>query len=872
MRTFSILCVGSLLAIALASGASAQEQKQGPKKVLAQLLKDIKETKDPARQVQAAMELAEFGADAKPALGDLIAALQSKHDDAQLTEDLRLNAAIAIGKIGKPAVPALRELLGGTNKDARFYAIWALGWVGPDAADAAPDLIKAMADKDDNIRRKAAYSLGRIAASPKKTIDVLLAAFKDPHEDVRQAASDALAKFGKDAVPGLLEALKDTDVKVRLQAARAVHEMGTDAKDAAPLLRDLLLAKDSGNEVNDYAQALSKLGKAGVPALIDAFKDDRANVQQAAFAALHQSGADAVPALVDALGDKKATVRRLAAQVLMPLRVSDKSVVTALAYAIKNDDDDSVRQICVQCIAQLGVSGKLAAPALVHALSDSNNQVRFQAFYALQNMGENARDGLLKALNNKDDRIRINTAALMLQVNVEANTALPILVDALKHDNEELRIQAAFAMAQTGREVNKLLPFFKEGLKSKVVRARLQSLQGLAMMHQHAAPAGAEIIEALADADAEVRLQAVRTLQSVPADAEAAVKGLAKLFKDDKGQGTRIAIVQIMPRYQAKAMPLLLEAIKDKDAQVRQQAVWAMQNTQGDLSAYHKEISALIKDKDVNVRANLINLLGRTGEKGVQQLGEMLSDPEWQVRWQAVIALQNSGKNVIKVLPALIKALSDENPNVRSQASYAIAQGGEEGAKALLKAYAEHKDAQVRIQILSALFNTQARKHATPLLKEALKDPDKELRRYAVQMLPNLGQTQEVYDAVTEALKDKEVAVRVAAAYAVQSFGPRGMPILENGLKLAKDSSLRVAMTQVLLNNNHRSKTMVGPLTEFLKDGNPQVRWQSAQLLGNIGPDAKDALPTLRDLVSDSNPNVRQFAQKAINQIDPPKE
>src|SRR5207237_2124120 len=190
--------------------------------------------------------------------------------------------------------------------------------------------------------------------------------------------------------------------------------------------------------------------------------------------ALNQSGAEAVPALVDALGDKKVTVRRLAAQVLMPLRVSDKSVVTALAYAIKSDDDDNVRLVCVQCIAQLGISGKLAAPSLVHALSDSNNQVRFQAFYALQNMGENARDGLLKALGNKDDRIRINTAALMLQVNVEPNNALPILVDALKHDNEELRIQAAFAMAQTGREVNKLLPFFKEGLKSKVVRARLQ--------------------------------------------------------------------------------------------------------------------------------------------------------------------------------------------------------------------------------------------------------------------------------------------------------------------------------------------------------------------------------------------------------------
>src|SRR5207249_6367037 len=63
----------------------------------------------PQVQLQAAMGLAEFGADAEPALGDLVAVLQSKQDDAQLREDLYLNAAITIGKIGKPAVPALRE-------------------------------------------------------------------------------------------------------------------------------------------------------------------------------------------------------------------------------------------------------------------------------------------------------------------------------------------------------------------------------------------------------------------------------------------------------------------------------------------------------------------------------------------------------------------------------------------------------------------------------------------------------------------------------------------------------------------------------------------------------------------------------------------
>ena len=171
-----------------------------------------------------------------------------------------------------------------------------------------------MADKDEGIRRKAAYALGRIAADPQETLAVLLAAFKDDNEDVRQAASDALAKFGAEAVPGIMKALKDSDVKVRLQAAHAVTEMGTEAKDTAPVLRELLLGKEVEQcscALSTPQAALAKLGKTGVPALIDGFKDDRPNVSQACVQSLSGVGADAVPALQwMPWAKRKSTVRR----------------------------------------------------------------------------------------------------------------------------------------------------------------------------------------------------------------------------------------------------------------------------------------------------------------------------------------------------------------------------------------------------------------------------------------------------------------------------------------------------------------------------------------------------------------------------------
>jgi HEAT repeat protein len=867
MRTALILGLAGLALPPM--GLAAQEKKPAgdPKEIVARLLKDLKDPGDVQRRVQAAMGLADFGPLAEPAVPDLVAALGSTD------EDLRLNAAIALGKVGKAAVPALRKLLDSSDKDARFYAIWALGWVGPDARECTPALIAAMADKDPAIRRKAAYALGRIAADPPKTIAVLLAAFKDDNEDVRQAAGDAVAKFGTDAVPGLLKALADPDRKVRVQAAHAVAEMGSDAKDTAPRLRELLLAKGPVDDgaVNSYAQALAKVGKAGVPALVDGLKDDRPAVRGAATQGLAQVGAEAVPALVDALGDKNVEVRRLAAQVLAPMRVGDKMVVTALAYAIKNDADEHVKQQCVMALQYLGAAGKLAAPALQQALVDPDPNLRQQAFYALQNMGENPRDGLLKALAHKDDRIRIHTAALMLQVQVEPNRAAEVLVGALKHKDDELRLTAVRALAQAHREVDKVLPLLTEGLKSKAPQARRQALQGLALLGPQAEPAISAVLDLLTDSDQQVRQDAVMTLQNVPGKAETVLPALKKLLKEDKVE-TRRVVVQVLWRYGDPAMPLLMEALKDGDASVRQQAVYSLQNLPGDLGPHAEALVALAKDKDLSFRSNVIYLLARAGEKGAVQLGELLRDPDESVRFQASQAMRNMGKHSGKVLAALAEATHDKNPNVRQNAIYALAQAGGEGAQALTKTYEESKEPQLRVQILQAMVFTEARPNALPLVKKALKDPDREVRRTAIQLLPNFGQTQEAFDVLAEAMKDKDLDIRVAATYALQAFSPKALPLLEEGLKSAKESALRQALLQVIVNGNHRAKGAIGPLTDCLKDTQPQVRWMAAQALGNLGADARDAVPMLKDLLNDPNPTVRQIVQAALSRIEPPKQ
>src|SRR5262245_17024624 len=117
---FVMLLTGTItLGLVATRGQSQDKQKQpDPDKVLADALKNIKEKDKIDVRIQAAMDLAEFGAKAEPALNDLLDALKTKN------EDLRLNAAIALGKIGKKSVAPVAELLKSDDMDVKFYAIW----------------------------------------------------------------------------------------------------------------------------------------------------------------------------------------------------------------------------------------------------------------------------------------------------------------------------------------------------------------------------------------------------------------------------------------------------------------------------------------------------------------------------------------------------------------------------------------------------------------------------------------------------------------------------------------------------------------------------------------------------------------------------
>ena len=160
-------------------------------------LTELLDSGDPVLRGWAIQALGEIGPDAAPAVPALLRMLDQgfdfmrvlaadalcKIDPKQVDRvlpvfrqglgkagafDTTSTAADALGRVGKPAVPTLLDVLKMGNTAARADAAEALGMVGPDAADAVPALTEALHDPSPAIRRAALEGLGGIgpAAAP----------------------------------------------------------------------------------------------------------------------------------------------------------------------------------------------------------------------------------------------------------------------------------------------------------------------------------------------------------------------------------------------------------------------------------------------------------------------------------------------------------------------------------------------------------------------------------------------------------------------------------------------------------------------------------------------------------------------------------
>jgi len=160
-------------------------------------------------------------------------------------KDVRWKAAVSLVQIGEVALPELRRQLRAEPVAARQCAAWAIGQLKD--AGSAHFLARALGDKNDDVRWKAAVSLKEIGDD---SLPALLKVIRSGSERARQSAVWAIGEIGTLAAQQAVDQLtRDPDPTVRAKAAVAASSIGGEAG----LKLALFLVKDKDQLVRREA-------------------------------------------------------------------------------------------------------------------------------------------------------------------------------------------------------------------------------------------------------------------------------------------------------------------------------------------------------------------------------------------------------------------------------------------------------------------------------------------------------------------------------------------------------------------------------------------------------------------------------------------
>jgi len=222
---------------------------------------------------------------------------------------------------GPEAVAELRQALNCRSAQVRARAAQSLGRIGdltavPDLAFHLGDAdwtTPGNLHYGTNAQHEAASALVSIASrSPEAVLPAVLDALRSPHAPTRAKAAEVLGSIGaQGAVSGLLDALTyDYDFTVRKAAANALGEIRDER--AIPAL----LAK-----LADSSNALGRFGRSALPGLVEALDSPDWRVRSEAAQALGNLGdPESIPALDRRLNDEDSNVSRFAAEAIGKIR------------------------------------------------------------------------------------------------------------------------------------------------------------------------------------------------------------------------------------------------------------------------------------------------------------------------------------------------------------------------------------------------------------------------------------------------------------------------------------------------------------------------------------------------------------------------
>lgn len=162
------------------------------------------------------------------ALPLLLHALELGVQDDEDNDTLAFEIVELVESQKDEAAPMLLEMLRSPRPEARSHAAWLLGFF---SGEVSPEpLIEASKDPSPDVRSAALGSLSSFRGHS-GVLAAMLSQLEAAEEDVRVSAASALGYFGdRSVVPDLLRAMGDPAERVRRFAHDALERLGVDEK------------------------------------------------------------------------------------------------------------------------------------------------------------------------------------------------------------------------------------------------------------------------------------------------------------------------------------------------------------------------------------------------------------------------------------------------------------------------------------------------------------------------------------------------------------------------------------------------------------------------------------------------------------------